>query len=171
MNGKHNGTLTARSGTISTTPTEEIHLKTPGNQNQKQSSATYTIDIGKNEQNYKQPSATNTIIIGTKTKMADKEKSQDDSSTKRKVGDTDLEAENMATIVNYNSKDKKSARDHANKMNETAFMTEGAASRMDVSSSNNIRHDAPSHNIPPHLLQSPFNAPSSFKCPSSSPAL
>ena len=158
VNGKENSTSTARSGTTATTPTEETPSKTPGNQNQKQPNVTNTIDIGKNCQNNKQPSITNTIDIGTKSKLADKGKRQEDSGTKRQVSDTDFEAENIATIVNFHSKDKKPARDNANKMNETAFMTEGTASRMDVSSPSNIRHNAPSHNIPPHI-QSPYNVP------------
>ena len=41
-------------------------------------------------------------------------------------------------------------------MNETAFMTEGTTSRMDVSSPSNIRHNAPSHNNPSNL-QSLYN--------------
>ena len=91
-----------------------------------------------------------------------------DSDTKRQVRDTDFEAENIATIVNFHSKDKQPARDHANKMNETAFMADGAASRMDVSSPSNIRHNAPSHNIPPHL-QSPLNVPLPPPLPSNVP--
>ena len=140
VNGNDNDTSTARSGT---TTTEEMPPKTPGSQNQKQPNVTNTIDIGKNGQNNKQPNITNFIDIGTKSKIADKGNRQDDSGTKIQISYTDFEAENIATIVNFHSQDKKPARDHANKMNETAFMAEGAASRMDVSSPGNIRHKAP----------------------------